>query len=363
MPIYIGVSGVWKLLQNLSLGVSGSWKTVVSAHIGVSGAWKLIHSNVPSNMVALFASAPSSPWSVLSYSGVFPLGASSEGATNLYSNTHTHGSVTNVFSDCGSMVADDAAIRQNVVSIHGSVHNYSHSHGATDHQPLWQSWRAAQANGAAYIPSSAMLFFSGTSIPTGWTRATYTSGRYVKLDSSGTGGTGGNSTHTHTHPDATNTDSYVERQLGTTYNHPARMAGGHAHTVPSHASEANDPPYITLDMIRPSSDWYSVIPSGVVAFFTGSAVPYGWSYYSAAENRFVKLDSSGIEGTNNISNASHSHSLDDYSGYYTPTSTGGGADGYTCAVLSHRHRVAHTHSAVSNNSMPLSRQLLICRKD
>jgi hypothetical protein len=355
----VGVSAAWKRVHELWVGSGGAWKATQLGHAGAGGAWKVFFSRIPYNMIALFASAPASPWSAISYSGVYPLGDNAEGGSDLYADTHSHETQVANFANCASMVADDAIIRQNVISVHGASHNYSHSHGATDHKPLGRSWRGAAANGAASIPVGAFLFFNGSSIPSGWARATYSADDFVSLDSSGTGGVVGAAAHIHTHATVTD-DIYAERQLGTTYNHPARPAGGHSHSVPNH-SEPNVPPYIVLDLISPTGSDALFIPAGVVAFFLGSTVPPGWSVYSAALGRFVRLNSTGLEGTGG--SASHGHTMSGASGGYGAADVGGAADGYTCATLSHYHTVTHTHVTGTDNSMPLSRELLICKKD
>jgi len=361
-PIYVGVSGEWKDLLSINLGIGGAFKAVTGGHIGVGGAWKRIFPRaIPRNMIALFASAPDSPWDALSYTDIFPLGAEAEGDEDLYSHTHTHDTVTNVFGNGTTYAADTAATVQTVLGVHSTGHNYDHSHSATDHQPPWQSWRAAAANGAPSIPTTAKLFYSGSSIPDGWARATYTADSYVKLDSSGAGATGGSATHTHSHPNATATSMAVNRQkwvLAGKEHHAANAS--HTHTVPDHDATNNEPPYVILDMVSPTSEAF-VIPSGIVAFFIGSFVPIGWSVYSTALGRFIKLNNVGVEGTGG--SAGHGHTFSKTSGTYYGTVRKAGADGSTASYINHSHPVSGDHAAVDNNSMPLARGLLICKKD
>lgn len=43
MSLKIGVSGVWKGIDNIHVGVSGAWKQVNVAWIGVGGVWKKLY--------------------------------------------------------------------------------------------------------------------------------------------------------------------------------------------------------------------------------------------------------------------------------------------------------------------------------
>lgn len=360
MSLHVGIAGVFKRILEMHVGASGSWKLVTDGWVASSGVWKRFWPPIPANMIALFAAAAPSPWSALSYSGLYPFGANAEGASDLYSNTHEHStSVTNVFGNCNTVIADDAAFRQPMMAVHGSAHNFNHTHGSTNHEPEFQSWRGAVAGGALSIPTSAILFFNGASIPTGWARATFTSGRYVKLDSAGTGATGGAATHTHSHGSSTSTNPLVDYQIGTTW--AVCVNASHNHTTPDHPGEANDPTFIELDMVSPSGSPALGIPSGIVALFIGSVVPLGWSYYSAAEGKFIKAVNGGVGATGG--GPDHGHSIATTSGSYTATADTGAADGYSSCSQVHNHWVTHTHATGSNLSMPLARQLLICRKD
>jgi hypothetical protein len=360
MSTHVKVSGVWKTVDEIYVKILWAWESVSAKYVKVDGTWKKSYEpRIPFNMVALFTSAIENPWKPLSYN-LFPLGANAEGGTNLYSNTHPHTGDVTVSHATSSSVSDDAIVRSNIIAAHGSSHNYTHNHSDLDHQPPWQSWRAATAHGSYVLPSGALLFFNGSTIPTGWSRGTYTNGKFVKLDSYGEGDVGGNSTHTHSHPNSTNHSGYVAHQVGTTYNRIVNP-GTHNHTVPDHTAVNNLPPFINLDMVTPNSDWTQPIPSGIIAFFVGSVVPSGWSVYSAALGKFVKLDSTAIETTGGSN--SHSHVQNEASGSYSGTVKVMGADGYTSAPRPHSHTVTHTHSAVTNNSMPLARELLICKKD
>lgn len=359
--VSVGVSSAWKRVGPWWIGSSSAWKKILRGHVGISGAWKQFYEDIPANMIALFAAAAPSPWNALSYTTCYPWPSDTVGSSYYFSMTHTHGSVTAVFANCGTTDADDAIIRYNRMAQHGASHNYAHSHGAEDHQPLYQEWRGASANGARSIPTSAILFFNGTSIPSGWKRATYTDGRYVRMNSSGAGGTGGNLSHYgHSHADSAYDAAIVARQGGTSITQP--VAANHNHTVPNHNAKLNDPLYINLDAISPDTNPAYSIPSGVVAFFLGSTVPAGWSVYSAALGRFIKVTSSSIEGTGG--NVQHEHA-EGYltSGTYAGSTGVGGLDGEPCATPSHAHIVTHTHSADYGNTMPLAYPFLICRKD
>jgi len=314
---------------------------------------------IPRNMMALFAEAAPSSWGALSYSGIFPMGSSSASGSNLYSNTHSHASQSLTTGTAYSTQADTSAITQTVMSA-SHTHDYSHSHDDMDHQPLYQEWRAAIVGGANSIPSSALLFFSSYPIPTGWSEATYTEEHYVKLNSSGTGGTGGAATHTHTHSNTAYGSNDATRQKHLTSYPYHCTCTSHYHTVPSHTAEPNDPTYVNLHLIHPDST-VTEIPSGVVAFFSGNMIPPGWTQYSYANNKLIRL-SDAFVGYGGGSDH-HGHSMTSTN---TSTRNGSelkrGAGATTACYVNHYHSCNHEHTGVANNSMPLSRAFLICIK-
>jgi len=366
MGIYIGVSSAWKELTAIALGVSAAWKDISTMHIGAGSNWKKIfpENPIPANMIAFFAGDAPSPWVVQSGS-VFPLGGDSEGESDLYSDTHTHATVTNVVGTSTQEQAQNASDYHTVLNYHSTSHNNDHSHDATDHKPLYQEWKGAAATGAVEIPTSAILFWcGGSTLPTGWARATFTEGRFVRMSASGTGGTGGNANHSHTHPNTAAASASVQRQQNY-FSYPYHQVNAsHSHTIPAHTSADHEPLWVALDMISPSGAAATVIPANVVAFFIGSSVPHGWEAYTVATGRLVRVYQVGTvtPGTTGGS-SSHSHVMSAVTGGgYTGSSLKRGADGTYAARYPHYHSNTHTHAAVDNNWMPLSRQLLICKK-
>jgi len=362
--VSVGVSGSFKEIRPWWVGTGGNWKKVLLAHVGVGGSWKLYYSDIPETLIALFDAAFSSPWSAISYTGLFPLGGTSEGGSDLYSNNHQHTtSVTNVVGQSTLEQAQNASDYHTVLNYHSTIHNNDHSHSSdTDHTPLYQEWRGATAAGAIEIPTGAHLFWGGSgSIPTGWTRSTFTNDRYVRLNSSGTGGTGGNVNHTHTHSNTASGSSAVDRQQNY-FSYPYHQANAsHAHTIPAHTSANHEPLFCNLDMVHPSSAT-NVIPAGIVAFFLGSVVPAGWEQYTLCNGRLVRLSSVATPGTQG-GTSGHGHVMSGVTGgSYTGSSLKRGADGTYAANYPHAHPNTHTHDVESNNWMPLSRQLLICKK-
>lgn len=357
----VGSGGSYKRIRPWWIGAGGSWKKVLAAHVGVGGAWKLFYSEIPYGMIVQFDAAVPAGWSELSYS-LFPLGASAAGSSDLYSDTHEHSaSVTNAFAAPNSEnPASTAILRDNAIIHHHENHSYSHTHGSTNHRPYALDMKAGAASTALSIPTSARLLYYGASAPAGWSDFAYTNGRHLAW-TTGAYGTSGATTHSHAHADSNYDDTYDLRQYHLTSYQDAAHHENHKHTVPAH-SKANEPPSIRLHMISPSSEAFT-IPSNVVAFFTGDIVPFGWSVYSAALGKFIKLYNTGYGTT--AGSSSHAHDEDIISGDFTAAwfRRGQSAPSTTMVTETHSHDVVGPHTAVADNLMPLSREFLICKKD
>lgn len=314
--------------------------------------------NIPLNMLALFDDSPPEPWGLFPFGDVFPIGSSGFSTENSFSDTHEHEYVTCTSSTSTNNQADNAIWYHSVMNPH--THTLNHSHEETSHVPLNNSFRAACVVNSNIIPTSARILYSGSTIPTGWSRATYTNGNYLKFSDSGTGAIGGSATHEHVHPSSSSTaggDSQAQLHTSSYPYHCVRRS--HSHTVANH-QQNNEPSYIILDLIKPNSE-ESTLPSGTVAFFLGSTIPAGWSLYSQASERLIKLGNSNIGTTGGTPYHSHYQSVT--SSIYNGDALKRGAGGYSMTYVNHSHTFTHTHNAVTNNSMPLCRSLLIAIKD
>jgi len=358
----IGVSGVFKILRPWFIGVSSAWKQILAGYIGVSGAWKKFYSFLPDDMIVQFESAPGTGWSELSYD-LYPIGASAAGGSNLYSNTHEHATtVANVFDPPqDELSASTAILRDNAIIHHHANHDYNHTHGSTDHKPFSRLMRAAVPDGAVSLPTSARLLYYGTSAPSGWSDHTYGNGEYLAF-TTGTYGTLGATTHTHTHGNSGYDDTNDLRQYHLTSYQDSAHHYNHYHPVNSHPAKDNKPLSARLHMIKPSSEAFS-IPSGVVAFFTGSVVPAGWSLWTTGYGRLARLWNASV-GTQEGS-SEHGHAETFQSGDFGAAwfRRGQSAPSTTIVTEQHQHTVTGAHASATNNSMPLCREFMICKKD
>ncbi|MBP6881035.1 MAG: DUF2341 domain-containing protein [Candidatus Pacebacteria bacterium] len=199
---------------------------------------------------------------------------------------------------------------------------------------------------ASDATGNMLLLWDGATIPTGWTCVSCTGGdafyqRFI-VGSSTAGLNGGATTHTHT---ATAT-------VAVTGSAGVADAGGggadvatrlHTHTLtPSIGNASNLPLYRQLVVIQYNSAGEPTsIPTGAIAIFD-SAVPTGWTRYSAQDGYYVRPESTTNRGVTAGSNT-HTHTITGTLSGPTGTTN---ASGNATAVA----RNDHTHTISSNTA-------------
>ena len=357
--MYKKVSGIWKEFLSAHKKISGAWKAMITGYKRVSGVWKIIFSfgsSLPENIICFVdGTTPTGTIlcdgnnSTIDLIGKYLKVATAQGISDSGSNVHSH-----VYSGnsgyCPTVGSDDGT-RYRRMSKH--YHTISHTHSDTNHEPQYKNLAPCLPD--EKILSTMLLFFDGATIPTGWSQVNTYNGKFIRGGEDGL--TGGSDTHTHVYSgytgykDSYKTSNDEDLGVGSRYNHRHTMN----HT---HGATNNIPEYYDLRLIKPDSDT-GEIPSGVCAFFLGSVIPDGWSYFSTAEGKFIRANAS--EGGTGGSNT-HTHTYSGMSGGFNPSNVdceSGGSDLPTDGT--HYHSINHTHGTTDN--IPLHRELLFCKKD
>ena len=283
--------------------------------------------------------------------GIYPRVASSEGGTG-GSTTHTHTAFvgnSGYSNDGGCSTGDGGGASTD------HVHTMNHSHVETNHEPPFLE--VLPITQGSSILTTMILFYDGSSAPSGWSTATELVDRFAK-GSSTPGGTGGQVSHSHAYSGYSGYTSNGTQ--GTNDGRTNFNYGNHRHTIShTHSNGNNYPEWYGLLPIKPDSET-GEIPSGVCAFFTGSTIPDGWSYFSGAEGKWVQGQSSsgGTGGAN-----THNHVYTGSSGSATPSSVVSGYNGsYRKAIIgAHTHTINHTES--TENNIPPYQELMLLKKN
>lgn len=361
MPMSVGVSAAWKSVTGLHVGVSGVWKGITAGHVGVSSAWKLFHPGLPANLLGFFTGSPGTGWTLCdggsstpNLNGYFPKGYTAQGTPG-GTNTHTHGSYSGSSGTTLPSQTFNDTSEDNLEAPH--THTINHSHGSGTHTPSYYDLLPYVLAGAESIPTSFVGFFD-SSIPSGWSAYTSPYARFIRGNTSTAGGTGGATTHSHSaYSGSSGSAGTAVGATGAVGGGMAKTVASHTHTIDhTHTAISNNPPWIQLIPATPSGA-LETLPSGIICFFLGSTVPAGWSVYSYAQNKFIKLNS-----TADTTGGGSSAHTDPYSGNSgATTGTGRPAGSYNISYRDHYHSIAHTHD--SQTLEPQNCQLLICKKD
>ena len=357
--MYKKVSGVWKEFLSAHKKISGAWKAMLTGYKKVSGVWKIIFSfgsSLPENIICFVdGTAPTGTTLCDGNNGTIDLigkylrVASSESSADAGSNTHSHS--YSGYSGYDPAGHPDDGNRYSFMSRHR--HTISHTHGAINHEPQYKNLAPCLPD--KKILSTMLMYFDGSTIPTGWSQVNTYDGKFIRGGEDSL--TGGADTHTHVYSGYSGYSyTYLSADGG---SNGVGTRSNHRHTINhTHGATNNIPEYYDLRLIKPDSD-AGEIPSGVCAFFLGSVVPDGWSYFSAVEGKFIRVNASesGTGGSN-----THTHSYSGNSGGYNPGNGDADAGGDDlCDDGTHYHSIAHTHGTTDN--IPLHRGLLFCKKD
>lgn len=236
----------------------------------------------------------------------------------------------------------------------------------------------AIANGLIYL-------WSGTNagIPAGFARETTLDTKYVRGSAAAVnpGGSGGQTTHTHTDSGHTPIqDSHLhtfsaDEGFGSDLSdigvslaldvhihasaNSAAATGTNTSAVALYATAANEPAYLKVIFIKSSGGTATGIPDQAIAY-ADAAVPTGWTAYAALANSFplgaaAGADAGGTGGSlgahTHASGGSHTHLQNSHTHAATNSAAGtqvGGLSGTGSAD----HRFTHVHSVSFGSTNP-----------
>lgn len=352
---FVKIDNQIRTTQKTYIKVLGRWRTICETE-AADGA-------LEENMIVFFTSTPDG-WKVLNgvdatpdltTNSVYLRGDTEQGDSEAGSNTHSAPTYTGSSGNpTTQLVYYTDIIYQNVEKLH--THTINHTHVAINSEPPYYS--LIPCKGGNSILTTTVLFMDG-SVPAGWSSVFGIVGdKFVKCGATG-GGTGGNATHSH---DYSGYSGYANISVNTIWHSGTGIlrAISHRHTINhTHDAVSNYPEWYGLIPISPDSE-VTEIPSGVVAFFTGSDVPDGWTLFGAMSGgKFIRLQATSGE-TGGVND--HTHSYSGSSGSYDGVNhqTTGTSNPFYC-VDPHSHTINHTHSTADN--IPLHRSMLVCKKD
>ncbi len=337
-------------------------------------------SEVPATMIAFATSTSVNEWKKLdgveatpSLINKYPRAASTEGGTG-GTLTHTHAAYSGYSGLLGQALSRHNMTPQfqtHALSNTEAVrHQIDHTHSAdTNHEPA--HLKVLPITVGNELTNNMFLFYDGSTIPDGWEVESNAVDRHFK-GSLTPNGTGGNTSHSHTHSgssannvpsgsanitESTNPAYYLWVPQGVGLN-------AHSHSIDhTHSGGVNEPAWHGLIPVKPSSSAL-IIPSGVCAFFTGSVVPSGWSAFNTADGKWIKGKSNaGDTGGSNTHNHTYSGNTGNFAG--DPKASFNYASStyhwYTQATTYHYHSMSHTHNTVDN--IPPYQELMFLKKD
>lgn len=372
MSMHTRISGIWKEITDPQVRISSIWKLIEEGWVRVSGVWKQFFSRGAAIPVDLIVFATDSTdigdWLKMNGSeasptliGKYPRAHASEGDAD-GSNTHEH-----VFTgNTGNSTLSTAGTTNGTPQGNNHIHTMNHTHPETNQEP--QYLKVLPLTEGSEILTSMFLFYDGDTAPDGWSAFPTAYDKFFKGDTDPeTSPTGGSDTHEHVFTGSSGYTTPPTNTLAVTYQ-PLKTASTaviHRHVMShTHGATNNIPEWHGLLPVVPDTE-VGEIPSGICAFFKGSVVPDGWSYFSVAAEKWIqgKSTSGGTGGSN-----SHSHV---YSGASSPFTgyTMTNAAVYTVSAFLHTHTINHTHSDPGSppttryNNEPEYQELLFCKKD
>ena len=371
MSIHYKVSGVWKEITDPQTKVSSVWKEITEGWVRVSGVWKQFFSRggLPEDLIAFSTDstdidgwlkmdgAEASPTLI----GKYPKVHASQGGIG-GTVDHTHSAFSGS-TDAPSISFVGALFPFDLPSPHSHTMNHTHASNINNEPEYLKVLPVTDGDA---IKTSMFLFYDGVSAPSGWSELAGAIDKMFKGDlAPESSPTGGNASHSHTHSGssgATNPpDPSNDIAPGSGRFMLAPMPN-HSHTINhTHSGGNNYPEWHGLIPVKPDSDTFE-LPSGICAFFKGSVVPDGWSYYSALEGKWIQGKSTaGATGGAN----SHNHVLSGIdSGVYGPNASpfgiGSGLKMYMQSTAGHYHSIDHIESTEDN--IPPYQELMLLKK-
>jgi hypothetical protein len=331
-------------------------------------------SEIPTTMIGFFSSTPSDPWKVMNgvdatpdVIGMYPRGYNAEGSA-AGSNTHSHSSEAMGNTGIANQrFAGYGLTHLNTMDANHTHTQGSHGHGSGNHEPPYYTLIPAVSATPTGLPAGTMLYYDGAVAPVGWTAWAAIYDTFIKFDTTA-GGTGGATSHTHpTWSGTSGASSGLDQERDSNLN-DVSLNASHTHSIShSHSGGNNYPEWHGLLPITNDAEVFSV-PSGVIAFFTGSVVPDGWKVCDGTlgtpdlQSKFPQCKSTN-GGTGGANSHSHGHGM--ASGSWSGTYNNGGHAGSSGQITrySHNHSLQGTHSAVADNNLIYHKPLLVCKKD
>jgi hypothetical protein len=203
---------------------------------------------------------------------------------------------------------------------------------------------------ASDATGSAILYWSTTTIPSGWTCVSCApAGAFYQrfVVGSSTAGTNGGAT-THTHTMSATVPGTAATGVSSLGGGGADVAqNGHTHTLtPTIGTGSNLPPYRNLVLIQHNSAGSpATIPAGAIAMFD-AALPSGWSAYSAQNGFFPRAEATSTIGTTG-GTSTHVHAISGTTGGPSTTTNAPNTTGVSTAINTHTHTVTGSSSVGS----------------
>lgn len=302
---------------------------------------------VPVGMFAMFDGDPGSQWDIRSDSGdtfyrQFLRPAATFNGTSAGAASHTHVTATaTTGTAAGALNVADGA---DIAGPH--AHTLTATFNDSENMPEYFNVVIAEKN-SSFV--NMILFWDGTTAPTGWSFVTGFDGRFPRGEAPvNYAATGGNATHTPTTSSVTagqatgargNGDNNVNNNAASyTHTHTAGITGiGSANNLPVHR---------TLKMIRYNAGVPNIIPQGAIALFDGDpGIPNtGWTRQTDFDNRFVRNNSSSA--STNGGSDTHTHNLD-----WAALGAASGQQRRLALLFNvNTSPVGHTHSAANDTN-------------
>jgi hypothetical protein len=378
VSLLVKQNGTWTEIDTCKVKQNGVWQQCAEVLVKKNGVWQSVWVNattIPAAMVVYFDGTLGAGFtkcdggsSTPNLIGAFAYGAATE-AARTGSDSHTPAN-----KSAYATAAGGAAVYNGRGGTWKNATNYQHTHNvplhthsAQEHIPPY--YELVPGTGATKLVSGGIIFYEGSSAPSGWSIATGLNAKFIRGQNTA-GNTGGLDTHTHGSASLTSTtDGQVA--VGVSVRYYFMMV--HNHSANHGCSQStHTPTYIELLPIKADSAG-APLASGMVAFFAGSSVPTGWSLCDGSgsttnmQSKFIRCNSGGWGSTGGA--AVHTDACAGFNTGYKDQ-FGYNYVGTTTAPIYWRlMRANHLHSAAAHNhgttntNLPTRVPLIIARKD
>lgn len=382
--IYAKNAGAWAAVSQIKATTDGiSYSAPKAMYVKYNGAWKQL---VPPNMVVLYTSSAQYSGKANVYTAVATdkavLGSSSHSTTSSGATTHSqHDAAANSMTD-GYPIGTPLVYKDvlgTITSYWYTTANRTHMHviGGHSHPNAgtnmnYDRYKLIPTLGGTRIYTGAVVLGT-TALSGSLTNVSSTVGGYLHLATTAGaydrvsvyGKTAGIHGHGSVSPSCTSSGA-PDTSTGSWGTYSTTFGFTHAHST-SHDVYCPEilPYYINFIPYQTTADLFlDDLPSGTVMLFTSAALPPGWSRYTSADGRLVKLYSSA-GGTGGSS--THTHAGDVRTGDWTSVSSlnswlVAGTEFGTGRQAGHTHTWSDQH-LTSRNHMPPYYPFVLGKKD